>query len=151
MMSAFWMKFSVMCHFHLSNFYVDDGNVLSFILYQTSILSGPLLAATAGSFLCLIPIHNVLEQPEYWYEEFTCRMLAGLAAGILFTINALIRTEYWSNLWEKSTDLFAIHRIDECCGCWCLHHLLLLLDQHRVIPTYAIESLKWSPYPLEDH
>ena len=100
------MKFSVMCHFHLSNFYVDDGNVLSFILYQTSILSGPLLAATAGSFLCLIPIHNVLEQPEYWYEEFTCRMLT---AGILFTVNALIRTEYWSNLYfEKRVQTYLL-------------------------------------------
>ena len=68
---------------------------MSSILYYISILGGPLLAATAGSFLCLIPIPNVLEQPQYWYKEFICKMLAGT---IPFTITVLIRTEYWSNL-----------------------------------------------------
>ena len=68
---------------------------MSSILYYISILGGPLLAATAGSFLCLIPIPSVLEQPEYWYKEFICKMLAGT---IPFTITVLIRTEYWSNL-----------------------------------------------------
>ena len=81
-------------HFHLRNF-LDDGNVLTSILYYISILSGPLFAATAGSFLCLMPMHNVLEHPEYWYEEVTCRILA---AGILYPVINLIRTEYWSNL-----------------------------------------------------
>ena len=75
--------------------FLDDGNVLTSILYYISILSGPLFAATAGSFLCLIPMHNVLEHPEYWYEEVTCRILA---AGILYPVINLIRTEYWSNL-----------------------------------------------------
>ena len=79
---------------------------MSSILYYISILGGPLLAATAGSFLCLIPIHNVLEQPEYWYEEVTCRILA---AGILYPVINLIRTEYWSNLFfEKRVQTYVL-------------------------------------------
>ena len=59
-----------------------------------SIMSGPFLASIAGSILCLIPIHNVLEKPEYWYQEIICRVSAG---GILHISQILIRTEYWSN------------------------------------------------------
>ena len=79
---------------------------MSSFLYYSSIFSGPILAATAGSFLCLIPIHNVLEQPEYWYEEVTCRILA---AGILYPVINLIRTEYWSNLFfEKRVQTYML-------------------------------------------
>ena len=33
-----------------------------------SVLSGPVLACACATFLCLIPVANVMEEPEYWYE-----------------------------------------------------------------------------------
>ena len=64
------------------------------VIYYLSILSGPLLACVCGSFLTLIPIHNVLEQPNYWYEEFVCRMLSG---GAITPCQNIARAEFWSN------------------------------------------------------
>ena len=45
-------------------------------------------------FFTLIPIHNVLEQPNYWYEEFICRVLS---CGVIVTCQNAIRAECWSN------------------------------------------------------
>ena len=33
-----------------------------------SVLSGPVLACACATFICLIPVSNVMEEPEYWYE-----------------------------------------------------------------------------------
>ena len=33
-----------------------------------SLLSGPVLACACATFICLIPVSNVMEEPEYWYE-----------------------------------------------------------------------------------
>ena len=33
-----------------------------------SVLTGPVLACACATFICLIPVANVMEQPEYWYE-----------------------------------------------------------------------------------
>ena len=64
------------------------------ILSYLSILSGPLLASLCGSFICLVPIRNVLKEPSYWYEDVICRYIAGIpvSTGII-----IIRTEYCSN------------------------------------------------------
>ena len=64
------------------------------VLYYLSILSGPLLACVCGSFLTLIPVHNILEEPNYWYEEFICRVLS---CGVIVTCQNAIRAECWSN------------------------------------------------------
>ena len=60
--------------------------------YYLSILSGPLLACLCGTFICLVPVHNVLEQPSLWYEDQVFRYLAAIP--ILF--QNLVRAEYWS-------------------------------------------------------
>ena len=49
---------------------------LESIFNSVSVLSGPLLACTCASFLCLIPFRNVLKYPGYWYEEQFARFLA---------------------------------------------------------------------------
>ena len=36
--------------------------------YYLSVLGGPLLGIGAASAYCLIPYHNVLNEPCYWYE-----------------------------------------------------------------------------------
>ena len=65
----------------------------SFIHYF-SVLSGPILACVCGSFLTLIPIHNVMKQPSYWYENMLCTILG---SSTVFVCQQLIRAEYWSN------------------------------------------------------
>ena len=67
---------------------------LSAILYNLSILSGPLVACVFGSFICLLPIHNVLKEPAYWYEEVLCRMLS---SGFLVACQTTVEAEFWSN------------------------------------------------------
>ena len=64
------------------------------ILYHLSLLSGPILACICGSFLTLIPFHNVMKYPSFWYENNICRLLA---VGSVFTFQQLIRADYWSN------------------------------------------------------
>ena len=68
------------------------------VVYYLSILSGPLLACVCGSFLTLIPIHNILEEPNYWLEDFIYRILAG---GAIATSQNAIRAECWSNFHFK--------------------------------------------------
>ena len=41
---------------------------LQTILYGFSVLCGPALAIGIASIWCLVPFHNVLEEPCYWYE-----------------------------------------------------------------------------------
>ena len=48
---------------------ISEGSPLDY----ATILSGPLLACICGGLVCLVPIHNVMEQPKYWYEDMTLR------------------------------------------------------------------------------
>ena len=47
---------------------LEDGNEIS-PLYHFSLLSGPIAILAVISVECLIPFHNVLEEPQYWYEH----------------------------------------------------------------------------------
>ena len=60
----------------------------------TSVLSGPLLACLCGSFLCLIPIHYLIEYPKYWYEEQTVRFLTCIVIWLCQYASEVIN---WSN------------------------------------------------------
>ena len=71
----------------------------SSVLHYISIISGPVFALLAGSFLCLVPIHNVMEQPQYWYEDQFCRAMALVP---LMIGKNLLRAEYWSNFAFKN-------------------------------------------------
>ena len=62
------------------------------ILAYLSILSGPVLACLVNGMICLIPVHNVLEYPDYWYEEIVIRILVGN----LLVFQILIEAEFWS-------------------------------------------------------
>ena len=64
------------------------------VLHYLSTLSGPLLACVCGGILTLIPIHNVMEEPEYWYEDAIIRSLS--IATVFACLNP-IGAEYWAN------------------------------------------------------
>ena len=63
------------------------------ILVWLSIVSGLILSCVHGSLLCLIPIHNVMEQPAYWYEDAICRILYG---GTILPVQIVLEIEYWA-------------------------------------------------------
>ena len=65
------------------------------ILHFFSLLSGPIVSCISGSFLCLIPNQNILEQPSFWIEDLFYRFMAAIP--IMIGQN-LLRAEYWSNL-----------------------------------------------------
>ena len=78
---------------------VGDQNVknekISFI-HHISVLGGPILASSIASVYCLIPQHNILKEPCYWYEFHLC---AGVA--VIPFLSWLVHpniTEYWANL-----------------------------------------------------
>ena len=53
------------------------------------------MSCISGSFLCLIPNKNILEQPSFWIEDLFYRFMAAIP--IMIGQN-LLRAEYWSNL-----------------------------------------------------
>ena len=70
--------------------YVDEISPL----YHLTILSGPIAILTVVSAECLIPAHNVFEEPQYWYE-YQLILAFGLIP-FLFG-DALIKALYWSD------------------------------------------------------
>ena len=71
-----------------------DDSVLNLVLHYLSTLSGPFLACVCGGILTLIPIHNVMEEPEYWYEDSIIRNLSMVT---VYACLNTIRAEYWCN------------------------------------------------------
>lgn len=112
-----------------SHFFIDAENeneIVTSILYYCSILSGPLLACVCGSFITLIPIHNVLEQPNYWYEDIICRFLS---CGVIIACQLAIRAESWSNFSFKNR---------------LITYIWLIVIGHIVGPcTYAVHFYIW--------
>ena len=64
-------------------------------LHHISILSGPILACAHAAVFCLVPYHNVLNEPKYWYEFQLSIMVATLP--ICYVIGILLMTEIMGN------------------------------------------------------
>ena len=76
----------------------NQSNLVSF-LYYFSTLSGPILSIiTGGIFLCIIPIHNALEYPEFWYEDTFFRWIPSCTG----TFQNLFGAEYWADFTFKN-------------------------------------------------
>ena len=69
-------------------------------IYHVSIWSGLLLSCACGSFLILVPVHNVMEEPNYWYMDQTYRFLAAIP---IMTCQTFVRAKYWSNFSVPNT------------------------------------------------
>ena len=63
-------------------------------MYLLCVLSGPSAILAVLSVECLIPLHNVLKEPQYWYEHQLI-----LAFGVIpFVIGQTLQfTIYWAN------------------------------------------------------
>ena len=69
-----------------------------------SILNGPIIACSCASFISLVPVANVMKEPEYWYQEEMFRFLAVVPLGIA---QFLVTAYYWSEFsfeqkWEST-------------------------------------------------
>ena len=78
-----------------------------------SILSGPLLSCASASLFCLIPAHNILEQPKFWYEF---QILAFIGLVPLFLSQILVQVNYWGdfsfeNKWISNLSLSVLGAI----------------------------------------
>ena len=58
-------------------------------------LSGPALAIAVASIWCLVPFHNVLKEPCYWYETHIAGILAFIPL-MVWVIHPLV-TEHYLN------------------------------------------------------
>lgn len=85
--------------------FLVEPKALKTILYGFSVLSGPVLALGIASIWCLIPYHNVLEEPCYWYEYQLTSLLN--VPILIWTIHPL-GTEYWAKFSIKKSKNFFI-------------------------------------------
>ena len=71
---------------------VHDEQISCF--HYVSAFTGPILACALGALFCIVPAHNVLEEPEYWYEF---QLTVMLVLPFLYLIGLLVVAEYWAN------------------------------------------------------
>ena len=71
------------------------------ILYGLSVLSGPALAIAIASIRCLVPYHNVLEEPCFWYENILVSLFTTFPL-MVYSWHPMA-TEYWANYSMKSS------------------------------------------------
>ena len=110
------------------------------ILYYLSVFTGPIFAIISGSFLCLVPISNVLEQPEYWMLDQVTRVLAGCNGNL----QNLFGTEYWADFKFKNR--------------WATYLILTILQISTYCVVITIYNLIWTtglgyyhPMPMSQH
>ena len=88
---------------------------------------GPILACAVGSIFCLIPAHNVLQAPSYWYEYHLC-VIFGIfpisMCGILLQVN------YWAEF-----------RFDKK---WCVYCQVCLIGTGVYITCYLFYYFIWT-------
>ena len=63
-------------------------------LCYLSLFSGPILACACAGIFCLIPAHNILQEPKYWYEF---QLMIGVGFLPLFHAQVLLQGLYWAD------------------------------------------------------
>ena len=101
------------------------GEYATTAFHYTSILFGPILTCVSASLICLVPLPNVMEHPEYWFEEMFLRFLA--ETPLLMSL-FLVHSIYWSGFWfNKKLVIFASVIGMGSCTCliyWITCHLV---------------------------
>ena len=78
--------------FDLTDLEPDNQNIAWF--HCLSIWSAPIIVWTVTGVQCLYPMHNALEEPQYWYEH---QLVLAFGLLPLFLGHALITVICWSN------------------------------------------------------
>ena len=110
------------------------------IFYYLSVFTGPIFAIISGSFLCMWPIPNVIEQPEYWLLDQLTRVLAGCNGNL----QNLFGTEYWADFKFKNR--------------WATYLILTILQLSAYCVVCTVYNLIWTaglgyyqPMPMSQH
>ena len=69
-------------------------NVINSVHY-ISWVSGIILACVWVSVFCLVPQHNVVEEPSYWYELMCISSTAWVS---IFTATLILKSAYWADI-----------------------------------------------------
>ena len=85
---------------------------ISALLYA-SVLTGPVIACTCATFVCLIPVSNVMEEPEFWYEDQITQFFAVIPLLVVCEVWAI--AIYWTKFRvEKKLFSFALIFVSGC-------------------------------------
>ena len=104
-------------------------------LYHLSTLSGPIAMLAVISAECLIPLHNVLKEPQYWYEHILILTFGLMPFMISGTVNFAI---YWAKFtfekkWISYLEIVGVGFFTFLFG---------------IFPTYATcDACNWISYP----
>ena len=92
----------------------DEDESSNIIPYCLSVFSGPILAIGIASIYCLIPYHNVLEEPCYWYE-FQIAVTVAFYPLLAWTVHPIM-TKYFANLKMIQSNFASIFLCFVGCG-----------------------------------
>ena len=82
-------------------------------MLYASVLTGPVLACTCATFVCLIPVSNVMEEPEFWYEDQITQFFAVIPLLVVCEVWAI--GIYWTKFRvEKKLFSFALIFVSGC-------------------------------------
>ena len=113
---------------------------ISAILY-VSVLSGPILACTCAPFVCLIPVSNVMEEPEFWYEDQITQFFAVIPLLVVCEVWAI--AIYWTKFTvEKKWFSFILIFVSGC-GIYGIS-----VVAYYLLWTYALEQNLPCPFIL---
>ena len=84
-------------HFKRFWFLDEDDSFLVSLLSYLSIFSGTFLSMVFGSLITIFPIHNVMFEPQYWYED----RIVSMCAAFPMVAQNLLGNEYWCDLRYK--------------------------------------------------
>ena len=104
-----WINFDF---FNRSSYYnvdLEDVNENT-TFYHLSTLSGPIITLAVISAECFIPFHNVLKEPQYWYEHQLI-LTFGLVPLLIGTVLSI--AIYWANFtfekkWISYVEMIAV-------------------------------------------
>ena len=85
-------------------------------MYLLTLLSGPLLGIAASSTYTLIPFHNALEDPCYWYEYQIVTIF--ICAPYLPSFTYPVWSVYWANFQFNRKWFSYILLLLLGCGTW---------------------------------
>ena len=98
------------------------------IFHYASVFSGPFVACICGMFLCLIPFHDVLKNPDHWYEEQAARFMTAFP---LVMSHYVAQGVYWSNFSFDKPWISSLYLV----GLGCLVHVMVQVA-YFVVWTY---------------
>ena len=79
------------------------------VIHYFSAFSGPILAVALTTFVCFMPYHNAMEEPEYWYEfHFLVQVFLPFHIGSGMLYGRYFANFTYDNLWKSYLILYGL-------------------------------------------